>query len=317
MAHVSPNAHHTARVHLQYKQNISAAFLPVPQLARISFRHITGADIITTNTYQASIEGFNKHLQLSSHQSYHLIKKAVQLAKQAIIQENANRIVEKKVLVAGSIGSYGACLHDGSEYHGKYAKHISNESLKNWHRPRMSALVDSGVDFLAIETIPALSEAEAILELLREFPQQKAWISFTCENGSTTVAQDRIGNAANKLWSMGKRQLVAIGVNCLKPSFVTPLIRDIRQANLPEESPIPTIAYPNSGENYNKTDKKWVTLPGSATIHSYAADWLNSGLAIIGGCCRTTAKDIQLLKPQVRAFNESAAVTAASMATAH
>ncbi|KAL6952181.1 tetraacyldisaccharide 4'-kinase [Sarracenia purpurea var. burkii] len=169
-----------------------------------------------------------------------------------------------KVLVAGSIGSYGACLHDGSEYHGNYAKNVSRDVLKNWHRPRMSALVESGVDFLAIETIPALIEAEIILELLHEFPNQKAWISFTCENGHTTVAHDRIGYAANKLWSTSENQLVAIGVNCLKPSFVTPLLNAIREANSVQESSltsstrIPTIAYPNSGENYDITEQSSV-----------------------------------------------------------
>lgn len=90
-------------------------------------------------------------------------------------------IIFQVVLIAGSVGSYGACLHDGSEYHGRYTKNVTAEFIKDWHRPRISALVESNVDFLAIETIPALFEAEIIMDLLRkEFPQQKAWISFTC-----------------------------------------------------------------------------------------------------------------------------------------
>lgn len=85
------------------------------------------------------------------------------------------------VSIAGSVGSYGACLHDGSEYRGDYVKKVPLELIKTWHRPRISALVEAGVDFLAFETIPALAEAEVLVELLKEFPNQKAWVSFTCK----------------------------------------------------------------------------------------------------------------------------------------
>lgn len=42
-----------------------------------------GADLIITNTYQASVEGFMEHLSLSAEQAYELIVRAVELAKRA------------------------------------------------------------------------------------------------------------------------------------------------------------------------------------------------------------------------------------------
>ncbi len=51
----------------------------------------------------------------------------------------------------------------------------------DWHRPRMSALVSAGVDLVAIDTIPAQSEALALCQLLQEFPRTKAWLSFSCK----------------------------------------------------------------------------------------------------------------------------------------
>ena len=45
----------------------------------------------------------------------------------------------------------------------------------------MSALVESGVDLLAIETIPAQKEAEALTSLLAEYPTVPAWITFSCK----------------------------------------------------------------------------------------------------------------------------------------
>lgn len=51
-----------------------------------------------------------------------------------------------------------------------------------WHEPRLRALERAGVDILAIETIPALEEARAVLHLMAEkFPNLKAWVSFSCK----------------------------------------------------------------------------------------------------------------------------------------
>lgn len=42
-----------------------------------------GADLIITNTYQASVGGFVEHLDVTPEQGYELILRAVDLAKQA------------------------------------------------------------------------------------------------------------------------------------------------------------------------------------------------------------------------------------------
>jgi len=86
-----------------------------------------------------------------------------------------------QVLIAGAVGPYGASLHDCSEYTGSYVEHVSSKEIADWHRPKIHALVEAGADILAFETIPAQSEAEALVELLKEFPGQKAWLSFACK----------------------------------------------------------------------------------------------------------------------------------------
>lgn len=58
--------------------------------------------------------------------------------------------------MVGSIGPYGAHLHDGSEYTGNYADSTGKEVIKKWHRPRLDAVIAAGVNALAIETIPCL-----------------------------------------------------------------------------------------------------------------------------------------------------------------
>ena len=47
----------------------------------------------------------------------------------------------------------------------------------------MAALVAAGADLLAVETLPGPTEALAVLELLREFPNTPAWLAFSCQVG--------------------------------------------------------------------------------------------------------------------------------------
>lgn len=79
------------------------------------------------------------------------------------------------------MGPYGAALHDGSEYSGSYWSSVSIELLKEWHRPRIEALLDGGADLLAFETVPCKMEGIALVELLKEFPNARAWLSFSCK----------------------------------------------------------------------------------------------------------------------------------------
>ena len=98
------------------------------------------------------MEGFQKHLGLDRDKALDLIGRSVTIATEA---RRDFQSPDREVLVAGSVGPYGACQHDGSEYHGNYVDHMSREQLKAWHRPRMERLLAEGVDLLAIETIPA------------------------------------------------------------------------------------------------------------------------------------------------------------------
>lgn len=88
------------------------------------------------------------------------------------------------MLIAGSVGPYGASLHDGSEYRGEYVESTSAETIRAWHIPRIEALLAAGVDLLAIETIPALAEAEVLLNLLKNYPRARAWLAFSCKVSS-------------------------------------------------------------------------------------------------------------------------------------
>lgn len=83
-------------------------------------------------------------------------------------------------LISGSIGPYGAYLSDGSEFTGKYIENVTDQQLRDFHLPRLSCLIEEGVDLLAIETNPSLREVEIVMNLLKHnYPKTKAWVTFS------------------------------------------------------------------------------------------------------------------------------------------
>ena len=61
--------------------------------------------------------------------------------------------------MAGSLGPYGAYLANGSEYRGDYE--LTSAEYQEFYRPRLEAIVNAGVDCLALETQPKLSEVKS------------------------------------------------------------------------------------------------------------------------------------------------------------
>ncbi|XP_045201371.2 uncharacterized protein LOC123554973 isoform X2 [Mercenaria mercenaria] len=204
-----------------------------------------GAEIILTVSYQASIEGFMKHLNITEEEACGLIKKSVYIARQAC-KEVAQETGREESKVAGSVGPYGACLHDGSEYTGKYMDSVSTEELQTWHRPRLTALSEAGVDMVAIETIPAQLEAEAVVSLIeKEFPGMKAYVTFSCRNGEETCRGEKFCDAIKSVCS--SENVIAVGVNCTGPQYITSLLKSIQGLNIQK----PILVKPNSGEMWN------------------------------------------------------------------
>ncbi|XP_054459359.1 homocysteine S-methyltransferase YbgG [Anoplopoma fimbria] len=266
---------------------------------------LAGADVITTATYQASIPGFTKHLDVSSERARELMASGVQLAKEAVDRfvSEARPTGRRRPLVAASVGPYGAFLLDGSEYSGAYAEQMSVEDLKLWHRPQISVLSAAGADFIALETIPSIKEASALMELLREFPESKAWLSFSCKDGRCISDGSPFTDAvrlANR-----STQLVAVGVNCCSPALVEPLLDSAGSLLSPDLS---WVVYPNSGEDWDR-EQGWLTSEKSplASVTELSPTWRKQGADLIGGCCRIGPAHIAELRLKLRGSCSSSA----------
>lgn len=258
---------------------------------------LSGADVITTATYQASITGFINYLDVSSECARELLMSGVHLAKETVerfVSDN-NSTGQRYPLVAGSVGPYGAFLHNGSEYTGAYPEEMSIEELKIWHRPQVDCLAAAGADLIAFETVPNIKEAEALVELLREFPNSKAWLSFSCKDGKC-ISDGSLFTDAVQIANRSK-QLVAVGVNCCPPALVEPLLDSARSLLSPDMC---WVVYPNSGEEWD-TEQGWQTSEKtSVSIPELSHTWRKQGAALIGGCCRVGPAQIAELKHQLK-----------------
>ncbi|KAH7085282.1 Homocysteine S-methyltransferase [Paraphoma chrysanthemicola] len=251
-----------------------------------------GANIAITASYQASIPGLVKHLGLSETAAKAVVRKSVELAREAreefIRERNASAdedVLRGKLFVAGSVGPYGAFLADGSEYRGDYD--VSRSNMKDFHRGRIQALVAAGVDVLACETLPAKSEIEALIELLQdEFPGTEAWFTFTLRDGKRIADGTGLDEIAALFEDVP--QVIGLGVNCVPDDLALEAIRNLKKVTKKA-----LVVYPNSGEQWNAKAREW---EGHKTEGSNLAvktvEWWQAGAVMIGGCCRTTPEDI-------------------------
>ena len=252
-----------------------------------------GADCAITASYQATIPGFAKR-GLGEQEALALIRKSVQLARAARDEfwaDASNRAGRSRPLVAASIGPYGAYLAHGEEYVGNYG--LDENTLMDFHRPRMRALVEAGADLLACETIPSLIEAQALSRLLGEFPQITAWVSFSARDGEHISEGQPFATCVRML--EGNAQVAAVGINCTSPRYVSSLIRDAKK-----ETKKPILVYPNLGETYDAARHAWAGPPIAGSFGEEARTWYAAGARLIGGCCRTTPEDIRAIAAWVR-----------------
>jgi homocysteine S-methyltransferase len=235
-----------------------------------------GAMFATTASYQASFDGFADR-GIERDDAVQLLRRSVELARDA-----RSEVGGGGRWVAASVGPYGAALADGSEYRGRYGLTVAQ--LASWHRPRLEVLADAGPDVLAVETVPDIDEAQALVGLIAEYGVP-AWLSYTID-GTATRARQPLADAFAVAADVP--EIVAVGVNCCAPADVLAAVHIARDV-----TGKPVIVYPNSGEGWDAHRRTWVGK--SHWSAELAPQWVAAGARIIGGCCRVRPDDIATL----------------------
>jgi homocysteine S-methyltransferase len=246
-----------------------------------------GAQVLLTASYQVSARGFHTMGMVEAEaveEEATALRAAVNLALAARAGAGLSQ-----VLIAGSLGPYGAALANGAEFHGNYGfadERAQHRALVGFHERRIAVLAETDADLLAFETLPSIAEAQAIVEALAAWPNVGAWLSFTCRDGERTAHGELLRECAALL--DGVPQVLAIGVNCTAPGLILPLIGELRAGTQK-----PLVVYPNSGEGWDAESRCWT---GTADVEGYAAmaaSWFAAGAQLVGGCCRTGPEHVR------------------------
>lgn len=239
-----------------------------------------GADVVITASYQASVPGFVAS-GLSVDDARRVLASTTSLARDAGASA-----------VACSVGPYGACRADGSEYSGRYD--VSWDDVRSFHRARLEVLVPTRPDVFAIETMPTAREAAIVVDELRRLTDGDAWVTFTCRDEVHTWGGDRFVDAVHAVAG----RITAVGLNCTAPRMVTPLLRALH-----DDGPVgmPLVDYPNHGADWDADRHCWSGPVGGAEIPGLVGEWLDLGVAVVGGCCGVGTATVSALADLRRA----------------
>src|SRR5882762_1855821 len=241
-----------------------------------------GSDIVETNSFNGTKSDLIDYG--IAEQSYELIFKAAQLARQAAEEYSTPA---KPRFVAGAMGPTRKAI--------TVTGGISFGHLEQDYYDLAKPLIEGGADLLIIETSQDTRNIKAAIlaihKLSREIGSDVPFIiSVTIEQNGTMLA----GQTVEAMWaSLRYAKHLAFGMNCATgPEFMTDHIRTLSQLSSEYVS-----CYPNAGipdpENgkYHETP---TTL--AAQLERFVGNgWLN----IVGGCCGTTEKHIRAIAQMV------------------
>lgn len=240
----------------------------------------SGADVVITASYQVSRRGFEA-AGLTARGADAALVSSVEAARRAT-EGTSTR-------VAASVGPYGAILHDGSEYRGRYG--LTHDELVDFHGERLAVLAGGGADLLAVETIPDVDEARALVEVLADHAGIPAWMSFSAADDAHTCAGQQIEEAVAV--ASAAPSVMAVGINCTDPRHVAPLVMRMRSV-----TDLPIVVYPNAGGAWNPEDGSWDDSIRGPFAPALVEVWQQAGAVGIGGCCGTDADVIRALVDQ-------------------
>lgn len=240
-----------------------------------------GAQVATTASYQVTFDVLGEEAEK-------LLRRSVAVAREAVRVAVDKRTAHGDLLVAASIGPYGAGPGRGTDYNGAYD--LRRGELQRWHARRIAVLADTDADFLLAETIPNVDEAAALLELLKAQPKPFA-LSITGAIAADPEQLSRVIELANQSPRLG-----AVGVNCVSPSQACAVVEHMRKA-----TDKPLLACPNSGEIWDHGACDWRPAPvGAMGLTEAAATMHAAGVSLLGGCCRVGPAEIRQLRRSIR-----------------
>lgn len=253
-----------------------------------------GAEIIETNTFGAN--RFRLQRFGLQDQTRAINQAGARLAREAVAQLKDKQAGD--AYVGGSIGPLGVRL----EPLGKIALEEAREAFAEQIAGLAAGGPGVGVDFLIVETMPSVVEAEQAIRAAKQTaPDVPVMAMVTVDEEADCLDGTPAEVAAERLAAAGAD---SIGCNCSTgPATVLTAIERMRGA-----VDLPLVAMPNAGMPRN-VDGRNIYLCSPEYMASFARKFVRAGVQFVGGCCGTTPNHIRAMKSAIRAMDAQQTTT--------
>ncbi|PYL18978.1 MAG: methionine synthase, partial [Verrucomicrobia bacterium] len=276
-----------------------------------------GADIIETNTFNATAIGLHDFLFQSEPTNGHKDQSFFQrvmddIELRALIREmnmsaaNVARRVADRVtkqtgtrrFVGGSIGPLPVTASISPDVNDPGFRAVTFDQLRQAYFEQISALVERNVDLLLVETIFDTLNGKAALFAVADVFEQKGKKLPLIVSGTVT---DKAGRTLSGqtveafLISIAHANPLVVGLNCsLGPDEMNSFIEELARV-----APVYVSAYPNAGLPDPLSETGFPETP--ETLAPKLKRWAENGwLNLVGGCCGTTPEHIRAIRNSVR-----------------
>ena len=244
-----------------------------------------GADIITTNTFNAtSISQADYHL---SSYAYEMNYAAATLAREAI--SNLQSPISTPKFIAGSLGPLNRTLSLSPDVNDPGYRNVTWEEVTAAYYDAARGLLDGGADILLIETIFDTLNAKAAIFAVKTLFGERGEERPIMISGTITDASGRTLSGQTMeafYYSIRHAEPLIVGLNCsLGPEALRPYITAIAQLADSYVSIYPNAGLPNEFGDFDETPERMAPV-----LRQFAEEGL---LNIVGGCCGTTPAHIQ------------------------
>jgi 5-methyltetrahydrofolate--homocysteine methyltransferase len=221
-----------------------------------------GADVITTFTIGVN----SKKMKVSPYTVQEIIAAACRTAKRA------------------ADGAYVA-LGIGPLSYGLTSMELSYAEMVDSFKEIIAIGIREGVDALLFESFVDVVEARTAVLTAKSMTDLPVLVTFSLQKNGKTITGDTIEQAVTAVETLG---VTAIGLNCtLAPADLLTKLSQIRTL-----TKLPIILQPNAGPSKLSGGRR-VYMNNVDGFASALKNCVESGAAMIGGCCGTTPSYIQ------------------------
>ncbi|MFW5916326.1 MAG: homocysteine S-methyltransferase family protein, partial [Bacteroidota bacterium] len=247
-----------------------------------------GADILTTNSFNANYFGLKEHA-LEDH-VYEINYQAAKLAKETI-KHFSGKDADKTRFIAGTMGPTRKMASISPDVERPGYRDVYFDELVPAYFEQAQGLIDGGVDIIMVETIFDTLNAKAALYAVNKIRRKSGSEIPVMVSGTITEESGRnlSGQTVEAFYnSLQPFSLFSIGLNC---SFGAERMRPYLK-RLAEKSAIYVSAHPNAGLPNEVGNYDQYADEMAARIESF---FQNGCVNIIGGCCGSTPEHIRAI----------------------